>query len=446
MLPKIYNGRNKLFWFFAFEKLDDSQPNTKFLTVPTSAERQGDFSALLNLGSNFQIYNPYTGTTSGSNIVRKQFMCDAAGNPLAPNLTGGPGVFGTQANGTPCNKIPQQLLNPVALAYLKLYPLPNLPGTNTGYSNYGNSATTDDHYDNELGRIDWAMSDRSRLSFNFRHNYQLQSKNNYFNNNAHGLASMLNRINWGSTVDEVYTLNNTTVIDVRLNYTRMNERHPSPTAGFDPTSLGFPSYVTSSSQFPQLPMIVFGSCGNDTTQATSFDCLGQTGADILPSESYSIFGDVSKQLNKHSLKFGVDARRYKLDAQQFGASVGQYTFGTGWTQSASNGTAAPFGQDFAAFMLGLPTAGTFNLSSRGTFTENYYALFINDDWRVKNNLTLNIGIRFDRDLPYGEKLGRTVNGFDFGATSPISDAAIAAFNSKTKSKIRSRLTLRCPEG
>jgi hypothetical protein len=290
------------------------------------------------------------------------------------------------------------------------------------------------------------MSDRSRLSFNFRHNYQLQSKNNYFNNNAHGLASMLNRINWGSTVDEVYTLNNTTVIDARLNYTRMNERHPSPTAGFDPTSLGFPSYVTSSSQFPQLPMIVFGSCGNDTTQATSFDCLGQTGADILPSESYSIFGDVSKQLNKHSLKFGVDARRYKLDAQQFGASVGQYTFGTGWTQSASNGTAAPFGQDFAAFMLGLPTAGTFNLSSRGTFTENYYALFINDDWRVKNNLTLNIGIRFDRDLPYGEKLGRTVNGFDFGATSPISDAAIAAFNSKTKSKMPFPINFAVPGG
>ena len=451
VLPKVYNGKNKLFWFFAFEKLDDSQPNTKFLTVPTDAERQGDFSALLKLGSNFQIYNPYSGTTSGSNIVRKPFMCDASGNPLAPNLTGGAGVFGTQPNGTPCNKIPQQLLNPVALAYLKLYPLPNLPGANTGYSNFGNSATTDDHYDNEIGRLDWAMSDRSRLSFNLRHNYQLQSKNNYFNNNAHGLASNLNRINWGSTVDEVYTLNNTTVIDARLNYTRMNERHPSPNAGFDPTTLGFPGYVKSSSQFLQLPMINFGNCGNDTTQATSFDCLGQTGADILPSESYSIFGSVSKQLNRHSLKFGVDARRYKLDAQQFGASVGSYTFagfGTanGWTQSASNASPAPFGQDFASFLLGLPTSGTYNLSARGTFTENYYGLFINDDWRVKNNLTLNIGIRVDRDLPYAEKLGRTVNGFDFGATSPISDAAISAFNSKTKSKLPFPINFAVPGG
>src|SRR5436190_1703008 len=129
VLPKVYNGKNKLFWFFAFEKLDDSQPNTKFLTVPTDAERQGDFSALLNLGSNYQIYNPYTGTAdSKGNIIRKPFMCDAAGNPLVQNLTGGPGLFGTQPNGTACNKIPQQLLNPVALAYLKFYPEPNIVG------------------------------------------------------------------------------------------------------------------------------------------------------------------------------------------------------------------------------------------------------------------------------------------------------------------------------
>jgi hypothetical protein len=450
ILPKLYNGRNKLFWFFAWEVLKDSQPNSKFLTVPTDAERQGDFSALLGLpdgpdcitGANgkqktgfncYQVFNPYSGTGT-STITRKAFMCDAGGNPLTPNAQG------IQASGTPCNKIPQQLLNPVALAYLKFYPAANVAGKPTGYSNFANSATTDDDYDNEIGRMDWAMSERSRLSFNFRHNYQLQSKNNYFGNNAHGIASNLRRINWGSTVDEVYTLNNTTVIDVRANYTRMNESHPSPMAGFDATTLGFPSYLSGNSQFRQLPQIVFGNCGSDTTQATSFDCLGQTGADLLPSESYSLFGNVSKQWNKHTLKFGADVRRYKLDAQTFGASVGSFTFGSfgttnGWTQAASNLSPAPFGQDFASFLLGLPSSGSYNLSARGTYTENYYALFLNDDWRIRSNLTLNLGLRFDRDLPYTEKLGRTVNGFDFTAKNPLADAAIAAYNSKTASQM-----------
>ena len=84
----------------------------------------------------------------------------------------------------------------------------------------------------------------------------------------------------------------------------------------------FPSHITSSSQYLQLPAIQFGNCGNDTTQATSFDCLGQTNnSDRLPSESYSLFGDVMKQWNKHTLKFGVDGRRYKLDSQTYSAAL-----------------------------------------------------------------------------------------------------------------------------
>ncbi|HTD21039.1 MAG TPA: carboxypeptidase regulatory-like domain-containing protein [Terriglobales bacterium] len=434
IVPKLYNGRNKLFWFFAWEVLKDGQPNPKLLTVPTSAERQGDFSSLLTLGSqSVQIYNPYSGTLSGTKVNRKPFMCDASGNPLAPNMTPGP-TFGTQASGIPCNKIPQQLLNPVALAYLKFYPQPNVTGTATGYSNYANTATTNDDYSNELGRLDWTMSERSRLAFNVRHNSEFQSKNNYFLNNTTG--SDLQRNNWGATADEVFIINPSTVLNVRANYTRLNEFHPSPSAGFDPTKLGFPSNITSTSQYLQLPAISFGSsCGNDTTQAASFDCFSGTGSDRIPSQSYQLFGDVQKQLSSHSLRFGVDARQYKLDAQSFGAATGSYSFaGIGATNSWTNGptasTAPGFGQDFAAFLLGLPTSGTYNLSSRGTYTGYYYGLFVQDDWRIRKNLTINLGLRYDHDTPYSEKLGRTVNGFASTATNPLAAAAVPAYNSK----------------
>ncbi|PYY21508.1 MAG: TonB-dependent receptor [Acidobacteria bacterium] len=428
-VPKVYSGKNKLFWFAAFERLTDSQPNTKLLTVPTAAERNGDFSALLNLGSSFQIYNPYSGVTSGSTVARKSFFCDAAGNPITPNLTPGAG-FGTQATGTPCNKIPQQLLSPVASKYLQFYPQPNLSGNSTGYGNFANSVTTDDNYSNELGRIDWAMSDRSRLAFNVRHNNQLQSKNNYFNNNTTG--SQLVRQNWGGSVDEVFTFSPTTVLDVRANYTRLREAHPSPNAGFDPTTLGFPAYTVSNSRYLQLPAISFGtSCGSDTTQAASFDCFGATTSDLIPSESYQIYGNVVKQLSAHTLKFGVDARRYLLDAQTFGASSGTYSFNNSWTNGPNaNSPASNFGQDFAAFMLGVPTSGSYDVNTRGTYTSYYYALFVQDDWRIKHNLTINIGLRYDRDNPYSEKLGRTVNGFDTTSANPIAAAAIAAYSKK----------------
>lgn len=424
LIPKLFNGRNRLLWFFAWENLKDSQPNPKPLSVPTNAERQGDFSALNGIT---QLYNPYSGTLSGTTVNRRPFMCDAAGNPLTPNAAG------IQPNGTPCNKIPQQLLNPVSLAYLKFYPQPNAPGSpiQPGYSNYSNVATTNDDYSNELGRLDWTMSDRSRLAFNIRHNSEFQSKNNYFQNNTTG--SDLVRDNWGATADEVFVINSRTVLNVRANYTRLNEFHPSPSGGFDATSLGFPAYITSSSRYLQLPQIGFGSsCGNDTTQAASFDCFSATGADRIPSQSYQLFTDVVKQWGAHSFKFGVDARQYKLDAQSFGASAGSYTFaGIGaqnaWTNGPTATSAPTFGQDFAEFLLGLPTSGNFDINTRGTYTGYYYGLFVQDDWRVSKTLTLNLGLRYDHDTPYSEKQGRTVNGFNSAATTTTGGRAADAY-------------------
>lgn len=431
VLPKVFNGKNKLFWFFAYEKIKGSQPNTKFLTVPTDAERNGDFSALLGLGSNYQIYNPYSGVQTGTTITRTAFQCDTAGNPITPNAAG------VQAKGVNCNKLPQQLLNPVAKAYLQYFPAANNAGArNDGYGNYGNSNATQDDFNNQLGRLDWAMNDRSRLSFNVRRTGYMQSKNDYFGNKAAALASFLTRDNWGATVDEVFTINTTTILNVRANFTQLRETHPSPTAGFDPTTLGFPGYVASNATLAQMPRISFGSsCGSDTTQASTFDCLGQTGADLLPSYNYSLFGTLVKQWRQHTFKWGVDARRYTLDAQTYGNSVGSYTFGTGWTQSASNGTPSPFGQDFASFLLGLPTSGSIDINARGTYTSYYTALFAQDDWRITPTLTLNLGLRFDHDTPYSEKLGRTVNGFGFNAINPISSAAGTAYTSKSLPKM-----------
>lgn len=447
VVPRVYDGRNRLFWFFGFEKLTDSQPNSKFLTVPTDAERVGDFSSLLSVtgatdcitGANgstktgfncYQIFNPYSGSLSGSTVSRLPFYCDAAHNPIAPTPTPGAN-FGRQAAGTPCNKLPQQLLSPIALNYLKYYPAPNTAGSGTGYGNYGNSTTTDDDYSNELGRLDWVMSQRSRLSGNIRHNNELQSKDNFFGN--HSTGTLLTRENWGATLDEVFTIHSSTVLNLRANYTKMNEGHPTPLENFDPTSLGFPNYMLANTTYRQIPAISFGSsCGNTTTQASSFDCFGNTTADHIPSLYYQWFGDVSKQVRRHTLKFGAEWRKVQLNAQQFGASTGSYSFTStntaSWTSGPASNLSVPnFGQDFAAFMLGLPTSGSYDTNTGGNFSSRYYAAFLQDDWRIRHDLTLNLGLRFDRDTPYSESLGRTVNGFNFTAANPVGSAAIAAY-------------------
>ncbi|HEV2667004.1 MAG TPA: carboxypeptidase-like regulatory domain-containing protein, partial [Blastocatellia bacterium] len=114
--PLGYNGRDRSFFFFAYEGLKDVFPEPNQFTVPTDAERNGDLSSLLAINSSFQIFNPYSARQEGSRIRRDPFRCDAAGNPLAPLANK------TQPAGTPCNRIPASLISPIAKAYLQFYP------------------------------------------------------------------------------------------------------------------------------------------------------------------------------------------------------------------------------------------------------------------------------------------------------------------------------------
>jgi hypothetical protein len=396
-VPKVVDGRNKVFWFFAFEGVKDSQPATTFLTVPTAAERTGDFSELLRVKSPTILYDPYTAVQNGTTITRTAY----AGN-----------------------KIPTNQLSPIALKYLNFLPAPNVTNgaRDDGYNNFGTNAPSADGYTNELGRIDYNISQKHRTYFNIRHTDYYQSKNNYFGNISTG--SNLSRNNWGSTLDHVYIVNASNVVNVRINYTRMFEDHSSPSAGFDPASFGFPAYLAGSSQYTQLPTLTFA------TAQTNYTALGfGTGANVLPSQSFQLFGSWNMIRGNHNLKIGGDARQYRLNYRAFGNSAGTFSFnGNNWVrQSSTASSTVAMGQDFAEFLLGLPVSGSYDQNSSAMYYAYYASAFVHDDWRVARNFTVNIGLRFDHDFPYHEKYGRVTNGFAFDTPSPLAAAAQAAY-------------------
>lgn len=422
-IPKVFNGKDKLFFFFAYEGLKDSTPASTATTVPTQAERNGDFSQLLSAGCSngytvnasgvaicngtgatdtYQLYNPFTATQTGSTITRQAIP----NNNLAS--TGYP-------------------MDPVTQAYLKLIPLPNTTvGVQpTGQDNYISNAPSVDRYNNEFGRLDYNLSSRDHVFFDFRHNYRTQLKNDYFGNGITGTTLL--RENFGGTLDNVFTLNSTTIIDTRLNYTRFNEVHGTPGQAYSPTALGFPSSLQSSSYLSQLPYIAFsGSCGS----ITSYQCLGDTGSALDPTTSYQFFTDVVKVVGNHTLKIGFDGRQYRLSVQNFGDSSGAFTFGTNFVTAGSGAQAQPFGGDLASFYFGLPTTGEYDLEARSDYHQYYVGTFIQDDWRVNDKFTLNLGLRFDIDTPFEEKLGHTVDGFNQSATNSASGAS-AKFKATT---------------
>jgi len=398
-IPKVWDGRNKLFWFFAFEGMKDAQPNPYITSVPTDAERQGDFSQLLSTDGTV-IYDPYSAVKNGSTITRTAF---------------------------PNNRIPQSApyASSVAQSYLKYVPEPNaVPQKADGLNNFAVAPNTPDNFSNELGRMDYNMSERSRLYFDVRHTDYTQSKNNYFGNIATG--SILFRTNWGASLDEVYTINTRNVADLRVNFTRLGEGHDVPSTGFSPSELGFPSYMTANSPYLQMPIITFASSG--------FQQIGYTGtgADRLPSQSLQLFPTWLKFSGSHSLKFGGDFRQYRLNTFSAKNSTGQFSFnGNNWVRASSSASATvAFGQDLASFLMGLPytaSSSTYDINTYASWYSYYGAVFVQDDWRVTRDLTLNLGVRFDHDGPYNEKYGRTVNGFDTTSANPLAAAAQAAY-------------------
>src|SRR5262249_2247714 len=145
-IPKLYNGRNRVFWFFAWEGVNDSFPEPISTTVPTSAERKGDFSALLNVPNSnscvkatgfncYQLFDPPTGAAEGARL-RSQAIAG--------------------------NKIDATRLSPIAQSVLQFYPLPNQPGGDDGRFNYLANSVRSDTFNNELGRLDFVVSDRHK--------------------------------------------------------------------------------------------------------------------------------------------------------------------------------------------------------------------------------------------------------------------------------------------
>ncbi|MDE1162259.1 MAG: carboxypeptidase regulatory-like domain-containing protein [Acidobacteriaceae bacterium] len=402
-IPKLFDGRDKVFFEFGYEGIRDSQPAGGYLHVPTAAERTGDFSDLVAAGgTGYTIYDPSTAVNVAGVVQRTAF----AGNKLPT-------------------------VNPIAAKLLGYYPLPNVVGaTPLTLNNYFSNFNSTDTYDNQFGRMDFNITSRNKLFFDIRHNHRVQSTSDYFHNL--GTGALLGRTNWGAVVDDVHSFNATTVANVRFNWTRYASLTGGPSQGVDPATVGYPGVLSTGANIVQMPSVVMSSTstcnspGKETTYACLFTPNNTPNANW--NDSFHIYGSVNKILRSHALKFGVDAREYRIENISYGYPTGQYVYGTNFTQSASNGTAAPFGQDLAALELGLPTSGTINRSVFTATWNRYLGVFAQDDWRVSKTLTINAGLRFDHDFPMYERHNRAIQSFDPTLTTPLTTTAVANYN------------------
>jgi hypothetical protein len=399
MLPRFGTGgkpyadfRNRSFFFFAYEELPDVFPEPGLFTVPTLKQRNGDFS---ELPAGALIYDPATSRQDGARVRRDPF---------------------------PNNIIPQNRLSPIALNYLKFYPLPNQPGDAQGRQNYISGNPRTDDFRSISTRFDQVVSEKQRFFARYTYNNRREARGNWTNvvNGIRPTGNFLFRINNGGTFDHVYNFSPTVILNTRVGFTRFNEpnirQHQDV---FNPASLGFPA-ATAALFGPEqyLPRFEIGQ----------FSVLGDSVGGGSNFNTYAVQSTMTKLAGKHSWRFGYDWRSYRQNGFGAGHAAGRYDFGNTFTRGPlDNSAAAPIGQELASFLLGLPTGGTIDRNTASSLQGLYNGMFVHDDWKVTQKLTLNLGLRYEHEGAPTERYNRQLAGFDAAVASPVETAAKAAY-------------------
>ena len=409
VLPKLYNGRDKTFFFFAYENLPDTFPESHFYTVPTQAERQGDFSGLLTCDKGpVVVYNPFDYTVDSNGIAHRQ------------PFTG--------------NTIPQDKLSPIALKMEQAYPLPNVTTSDPcAGNNYFTQNSRTDRFHTYLTRMDHLISSRQSLTGTYFANWRRENRESWTRRqevagtNILPSGDYLYFINHGGTLSDVLTLSSTSVLNLRGGFNRFVFHYTPPSLGFDPASLGFPPSVTSlfgaHNYFPKFTVDNFSAPGPSETNT------------VTATNTYSLDSTYTKIFGRHTFNMGYDFQLLRWNIASKADLEGSYTFSSNYTTQCNRSTSSDcfggstgqFGQAYAGFLLGLPTKGDIQTPAQQSDQGIYHALFFQDDWKVTNRLTLNLGLRWELEQPTTERFNRSTRGFDLTDPNPIAAQAEAAF-------------------
>lgn len=421
--------KNKTFFFFDFDGTLQSTMSTYQAGVPSTAERAGDFGEVCAYyGGTFdatgmcsvsqgQVWDPYSGTydpnTGGA--ARSTFV---PYNNLATYASPGSPVL----NGTPyqLSGAPGDLIDPVALKMMDLFPQPNA-AQNGIYDNWvgsGPSYNSNDQFDI---KIDQQFSPKNLLSAKYSQDWNSSTPYNCFKNFTDPCSAGPNQAPAHLfSINDTETFSPTLLLNVTFGFTRGSERilaYNSQGVADPLSKLGFPSYLNSNG-FEGVPTMFIGggyyAAGNDG-QATGTDPYGN----YKQGQDTGQLGiEATKELGQTELKFGFEGRLHQMNYLQTNAPNGIFNFDQNGS-SQCIGDVSCGGDGLATFLMGYADGGGYYEIQYQPATENFqYAGFVQDNWKAASNLTLNIGLRYDVSLPRTERHNRQ-NWFDPNVVSPL---------------------------
>jgi hypothetical protein len=390
VVPKVYDGRSKTFFFFSYDGLRDTTAAPFTGTVPTALERTGDFSQTFDAKGNLiTIYDPSTTTANakGTNYTRTAF----AGNKIA-----NPGAIG--------------------LAILNLYPLPNQAGT--GLSNLNNffsdAPSTDDNNSYDT-RIDHQFTSRQSIFGHYTDFTNRIRANDPFGN---GLSPEMadDRIPGKNiVVDHTWVIKPNLIFEHHFSWAH-SESNRAEAVHKTPGSLGIDAANAApgitANMSPSISISGASALGGETSLGNSYPF------EQNESSVYQYAANASWVKGNHTFKFGVDLRRYPVqlwDPEQMSISAG--TKFTNGPNTTSPSPSTDSGSGMAELLLGLATVSS-GYEPETQSVHYYYAAYAQDIWKLTPKLTLTYGLRYNLETGDVEK-NNLLNYIDTTSTSPI---------------------------
>jgi hypothetical protein len=355
--------KDRTFFFADYQGQRENEGESFISTVPTAAEHMGDFSAL-----QATLYDPYT--TSPTTASRQLL------NPTNPYV------------------IPANRINQVGQNLVNVLPLPNLPGL---VNNYLFQPVETDNVDQFDVRLDHRLTDRDQLFAHGAMQYARVLKPaplGAAGGCCSGFGSNIPTRGQNYAVGWTRTMNSNLLNDLRFAFIRWTDNAEHIDTGLTSSSVGIPNAdrggPSSGLSLVELPgYTIFGS--------------SQDVPEIATDNMYQLSDQLSWVHGKHSMVFGGDLRHLHREFYQAQAPFGLFEFAGLYTSNLTTGAG---GNAIADMLLGLPIANLQDgLSQMDNTSSKEVDFFAQDDWRIRKNLTLNLGLRYDLNSPVGGKVG-----------------------------------------
>ncbi|HZT28724.1 MAG TPA: TonB-dependent receptor [Bryobacteraceae bacterium] len=392
-IPKVYDGRNKTFVFFGYQKLIEKKAAQVIVNTPTDAMKNGDFTFG---GKGNPIYDPST--------TRQMPDGSWVRDPI------------------PGNVIPLSRFNPVAQKVLGYNPWvsPNAPGSLTPTGPVSNLITAENSrtfFEDYSTRIDHQFSSAFKIygSYTYNHQSGLNRPTNIDLKPFDGSQGVetpytAKNFSFGGT----YVISPTTINDARVGYFRVRNDTIAYSYGQNwPQKLGIPN--VDGSLMPQ-----FGAPGGNRYADSGIYGLIGNGPNRSINETLSFRDDLTKIVGSHAFKMGYELLRFRLNSTVTNRPSGAFYFDTMTAGLQPNGQPVPnTGNTFAGFLMGYVREAYFDAELTSWLPRSSInSFYFQDDWKFSPRLTLNLGVRYSNESPYNTKYGLQSN-FAPTATDPL---------------------------